>query len=366
MNVGLAQRNLAQAVLPAVVDGDIHPKHRGADDLKPFLSQRWFEYFTMYGNRVRHGNANGFPYPKMTPGAYRRDAWPESGMPGSDLAMMRAQLLDPCNISMGVLNPLSPSGHGDLNADFAAAMSSAVNDWQLAAWTKPEPRLKASICIPYEDAQAAAAEIRRRASEPDFVQILMLTRTNEPAGQRRYWPIYEAAQEVNLPVGFHVFGYSGYPMTPGGWPSFYIEEVTAHAAGAASLLASMVLEGVFERFPKLRVVMIEAGFGWIPPLAWRLDRMFEAFRHETPHLKRRPSEYIRDHVWVTTQPMEEAEKPSHVIDAMEWIGWDRILFATDYPHWDFDDPRSAIPARLDAAKKLAIFSGNAAPVYRQP
>ena len=92
--------------------------------------------------------------------------------------------------------------------------------------------------------------------------------------------------------------------------------------------------------------------------------MFDRFRHETPHLKRRPSEYIREHVWVTTQPMEEAEKPAHVIDSMEWIGWDRILFATDYPHWDFDDPRTAMP-RLDAAKRTAIFSGNAAAVYRQ-
>jgi predicted TIM-barrel fold metal-dependent hydrolase len=315
---------------------------------------------------VRHGHAVGFPYPKATPGAYRRDAWPDGGMPGSDLAMMRAQLLDPCNIAMGVLNPLSPSGHGDLNADFSAAMSSAVNDWQLNAWTRPEPRLKASLCIPYEDAPAAVAEIERRAAEPDFVQVLMLSRTNEPAGQRRYWPIYEAAQAAGLPVGYHVFGYGGHPLTPGGWPSFYIEEVCAHASGAASLVASLVIEGVFERFPRLKIVLIEAGFGWLPALAWRLDHMFERFRNEVPHLKRRPSEYIREHLWLTTQPMEEAEKPQHVLDCMEWIGWDRILFATDYPHWDFDNPRAAMPPRLDAQKRQMIFSGNAAAVYRMP
>jgi uncharacterized protein len=363
MNVQLPQRDRLAAAGTAVIDGDIHPKNNSPAELRPFLSDRWWDYLVTYGNRPRHGNSVGFQYPKGTPGAYRRDAWPEGETPGGNLDFMRAQLLDPLGITMGVMNPLTPSGHGDLNADFAAAMSAATNDWQLHKFCHPEPRLRASICIPYEDAPAAVTEIHKRAGDPNFCQVLLLSRTSEPAGQRRYWPIYEAAQETGFPVGFHAFGNSGVPLTPGGWPSFYIEEVQAHAASTASLLTSLLIEGVFERFPKLKVVLIEGGFGWIPAVLWRLDHMFERFRGETPHLKRRPSEYFRDHVWTTTQPFEEAEHPSHILDAMEWIGWDRILFATDYPHWDFDDPRVTFPRGITAAQRQMVLNGNAANVY---
>ena len=125
----------------------------------------------------------------------------------------------------------------------------------------------------------------------------------------------------------------------------------------------MVLEGVFERFPKLRVVIIEGGFAWLPPLAWRLDKVWSKLRAETPHLKRLPSEYIRDHIWLTTQPMEEPENPRHLHDVMEWIGWDKLLFATDYPHWDYDDPARALPIHLPEERRQNFFLNNALKLY---
>ena len=127
--------------------------------------------------------------------------------------------------------PLQPTGQADRNLDFAAAISSAINDWQRAKWTEPEPRFKASIVIPYEDPPAAIEEIERCADDPAFAQILILARTFEPLGSRKYWPIFEKAAEVGLPVGVHVFGYSGYPVTGAGWPSYYIEEMTGQGRG---------------------------------------------------------------------------------------------------------------------------------------
>jgi predicted TIM-barrel fold metal-dependent hydrolase len=73
---------------------------------------------------------------------------------------------------------------------------------------------------------------------------------------------------------------------------------------------------------------------------------------------------MREHVYVSTQPIEEPAKGEHLLDAMEWIGWDRILYASDYPHWDFDDPRIAIPSFIPAEKRTAIFGGNARGFYR--
>jgi len=262
-----------------------------------------------------------------------------------------------------VLNPLAPSGQGDQNSDFSAALAFATNECQLERWSHRDKRLKASVVVPYEDAEASAKEIRRRAGDRNFVQVMMLSRTAEALGRKRYWPIYEAAVEAGLPVGIHAFGYSGWAMTNGGWPSFYIEEVTEHATSAQALVTSMVMEGLFERYRDLKIVLIECGFGWLPALGWRLDKHWKRMRDEVPHLTRAPSEYIRQHFYVTTQPMEEAVDPGHVLDAMRWIGMDRILFASDYPHWDFDDPVMAIPHTLSEDERRTVFAGNAKALF---
>jgi len=217
--------------------------------------------------------------------------------------------------------------------------------------------------VPYENPEASVVEIRRRAGSKEFAQVFMLSRTAEAHGRRRYWPIYQAAVEAGLPVGIHVFGYSGWALTNSGWPSFYIEEMTEHATGQAAVVASMIFEGLFEQFRELKVVLIESGFGWLPALGWRLDKHWARMRDEVPHVKRPPSEYIREHFWVSTQPMEEAEEPEHVMDAMRWIGFDRILFASDYPHWDFDDPVLALPPSLTEEQRRAIYAGNAKKLY---
>lgn len=346
----------------AVIDCDIHPHLRSPEDLKPYLSRRWWDHWTTHGDRVRHGLARGTPYPKMTPGAMRRDAWPEDGPPGSDLALMRAQHLDPNRVAMGVLNPLSPTG-GDRNAALSAALCSALNDWMVESWTRQEPRLKASIMVSYEDGAAAAAEIRRRAGQPDFVQVLLLSRTSEPLGKARYRPIFEAAAEAGLPVALHVFGYGGHPSFAGGWPSYYLEEGANHAGGCQASIASLVFEGVFDAIPGARLLVIEAGFAWLPALCWRLDRLWRLMRDEVPHVSRPPSEIIRERVWLSSQPMEEALDPEHVVRTMDRIGADRLLYASDYPHWDFDDPRFGLPARLDAPRRAGLRRGAARRLY---
>ena len=167
------------------------------------------------------------------------------------------------------------------------------------------------MVVPYEDPAASVKEIELRAGDKNFAQVLMLTRTAEPPGQRRYWPIYAAAEAAGLPIGIHAFGYGGFPITAGGWPSYYIEEMVGHAQCSQSVVASMVLEGVFERFPRLKVVLIEGGVAWAAALGWRMDAQWKKLKQELPHLKRLPSEYMRSHVWFSTQPIEEPEPRSH-------------------------------------------------------
>jgi predicted TIM-barrel fold metal-dependent hydrolase len=305
----------------------------------------------------------GPAYPKSQPDASRRDAYPpEGGRQGSSPSFMAEQLLDANNVVLGILNPLA-SGEGVANPDYSAALCRAVNHWQEEVWLAADSRLRASIVVPYEFADAAAAEIEYWAGRKDFVQVLVLSRTAEPLGNRRYWKMFAAAEAAGLPVGVHAFGYGGAPITSTGWPSYYIEEMTGHAQSCQAGLTSMLVEGVFERFPALRVVMVEAGFAWAPSLAWRLDKVWKTLRAETPHLKQSPSEYMRQHVWWTTQPMEEPDPREHLLDTIEWMGWDRLLFATDYPHWDFDDPAHALPFKITDAQRQQFFLGNARALY---
>ena len=350
----------------AIADCDIHPSPKSLPvEIYPFLSKRWQNHLETYGFIYRQGFPTGPAFPKGQPDAARRDTYPPNGgRPGSDLQYMREQHLDPNNVQLGILNPLR-SGQGLQNADLAAAYCRAVNEWQVEEWTSKEVRLKASVMVNYEDAISSVAEIDHWAENPNFAQILLLSRAAEPLGQRRYWPIYEAACRTKLPVGIHAFGYGGTPVTGGGWPSYYIEEMVGHAENTQSLLTSMVFEGVFERFPGLKVILIEAGFAWLPALSWRLDKIWKRNRSEIPHVTRPPSELIQEHIWLTTQPMEEPEPREHLRDIIEMIGWDRLLFATDYPHWDFDDPTYALPIQFDKATKERLFLNNALDLFGQ-
>jgi uncharacterized protein len=364
MNIEVRAKERAQKTKLDIVDCDFHPKLTH-EQMKPFLTNQWWSYLQTFGNRSRHGYAKGYAYPKMTPQAARRDAWPPGGgLPASDLDFCRQQHLDFYGINHAIMNPLSPTGQGDQNVELSIAMATAANDAQLAYWSDKDNRLKSSVVVPYDDGVASAKEVRKRSGDKRFAQVFMLSRTGEAAGRKRYWPIYEAAVEVGLPVGIHAFGYSGWPMTSSGYPSFYIEEMTEHATAAQVMVTSFIMEGVFERYPELKVVLIECGFGWLPALGWRLDKHWKRLKDEVPHLKKAPSEYIREHFYVTTQPMEETENPDHLIEVMNWIGMDRIMFSSDYPHWDFDDPFVSLPPTLSDEQRRKIYAANAQALYK--
>jgi len=366
MNVDI--RDLAvpassQASRLAIADCDLHLGPRSLDELKPFLPSQILRYIDTYGMAHRVGWQNGEPaYPKSAPYAARRDAHPPNGgPPGTDLDFTRRQHLDAFNIELGLINPPLPS-QNFMNPDLGNAICRALNDWQIEALVRPEPRLRASIVVNYEDPPAAAAEIERCAGTSGYGHIMLMSRTSEPLGARRYAPILEAAAASGLPLAMHAFGFAGHPSTSSGWPSFYLEDMVGHAQGFQAHLASLVIDGAFERLPSLRFVMIEGGFGWVPSLCWRLDKLWRRLADETPHLKRLPSEYIRQHVWWTTQPMEEPVNRAHVLDLIEWVGWDRLLFASDYPHWDFDDPSQVLP-EVAPAQRRQVFRDNAFALY---
>src|SRR5262249_38059908 len=121
-----------------------------------------------------------------------------------------------------------------------------------------------------------------------------------------------------------------------GWPSHRVADYVAQSAAFESQLLSFLAEGVFQQFPKLRVVLLESGFTWLPNLLWRTSKSWRGMRAEVPWIDRPPAEIFREHIRVTLQPID-APPGDTLTRTLEHIGSDRmLLFSTDYPHWQFD------------------------------
>ena len=139
---------------------------------------------------------------------------------------------------------------------------------------------------------------------------------------------------------------------------------TTEALAAMAHIASFVCEGVFQKFPALKVAIIEGGMAWLPALMWRLDKDWRGCRMEVPWLTESPSKLIRRHIRLTTQPIEEPENPKHLLETINHMGSDTmLLFATDYPHWDFDAPDRAVPSVIKGELREKIMWKNAAELY---
>lgn len=346
---------------PPVIDCDIHNTLAAEHVLYPYLPKRWRHHHTMLGTTDRVGTY----IPRAHPFGARYDAWTPNGQrPGSDLDFLREHHLNPYNVEYGILNCLTPVCEMP-NLAYAAAWATAINDWQIHEWLDKEPRLRAAIVVACDDPEFTTTEIKRVATHPGFVQILLLARTMEPLGRRKYWKLYETAVEHDLPIGIHFTGVGAGPITAVGRPSHYIEDHAGMTQAFQTQVTSLVCEGVFETFPTLRVVLIEGGFAWLPPLMWRLDRAWLKLRAEVPELTRRPSEYIREHFWLTTQPIEEPPKQEYFHQLLAHLDLnDKLMFATDYPHWDFDAPDHALPSNLPKPLKRKIMTENARAFYR--
>ena len=105
--------------------------------------------------------------------------------------------------------------------------------------------------------------------------------------------------------------------------------------------------------------MLEAGFAWLAPAMWKMDLDWKGLRRQTPWVKKLPSEYIKQHIRFATQPMEEPDQPDALKHVIDWIdGGNTLMFATDYPHWDWDDPHQIMSGFPDDLRRR-IFADNA-------
>ncbi|MFC6723561.1 amidohydrolase family protein [Halobium palmae] len=186
----------------------------------------------------------------------------------------------------------------------------------------------------------AAEEIDRIGSE-DQVVGLYIGSSGEypPLGDPRYDPIYEAAEDNDLPIAFHgnaeEFMFD-FPTQNRGFNKFFEVHSVGHTWQQMMTLTSVIAEGLPVKFPDLDWVFLEAGYGWVPYMMHRMNKIYHMRRSEVPLLDKSPEKYIRESCYFANQPLGEPERPEDMAKMLEIMGTDNIMFATDYPHWDFD------------------------------
>ena len=345
-----------------LIDADVHHDLRGWHDLLPYLPPVWHERIGVRGPTVPRR-----AYENVRGHIIAEDMInPATGLPADDPAWVQQELFDKYGVDLAILTShiLWVSSHPDVN--MVSALVRAFNDWTLDTWVRPNPRFKGSIIVTPQDPEAAAAEIDRLGDDPGMVQVLIFTGANAPYGQRRYDPIWAAAERHGLPVAMHgggdTIGISPTSTTVGP-VAYYTEHHTLISQGAQVHLVSMVAEGVFEKFPGLKVLFVELGFAWLPFIMWQLDKDFKGNRSESPWLKRLPSEYILEHCRFTTQPIAEPKRHEHLLQIFDMVEAERtLLFSSDFPHWDFDNPQQAFK-RVPLDLRRRIFVENAIDLY---
>jgi predicted TIM-barrel fold metal-dependent hydrolase len=336
-----------------VIDCDVHAPTPTVEAVGPYLDEYWRDYAAEAGFRAPSSVATVYP-----PNA------PTTRAPGADDSPAgTAEHLDREGADAAIVNCFS-GVEALRNVDFANAYASAVNDWIAAEWLAPDDRLRAAIVVKPDDPAGAAGEIARLSGDRRFVHVLLPVRADRPYGNRFYWPLLEAAVEHGRPLALHFGGSSGNPPTPVGWPSYYLEEYVGMAHIFEAQLTSLIAEGAFERFPRLRVVLLESGFAWLPPLLWRLDKEWKGLRREIPWVKAAPSETIRERVRVAVQPVDGPPDREGLGRLLERLGSDELLvYSSDHPHAHARTYEEALGPLLSPELDQKIRHDNAAALY---
>ncbi|MDE2702738.1 MAG: amidohydrolase family protein [Chloroflexi bacterium] len=352
-----------------IVDTDIHHGFEEAQEILDYVPSEYRERTSWYGLPVdfnpvqNNGGMRGgrsdlaFDYPEI-PVSTRE----------SSLLRCRETLLDRYDIDLGILTGGQMYGQtGAMDSQYASIMARAFNDWTLKRWLDEDDRLRYAMAVIPLDPQGAVAEIERLAGDPRVVAVHLNTGAMRPFGNPMYHPIWEAAAKHDLTLQLHLGGEgTGVhpPMTSAGFPTHYVERRMAEPGLYLPHVASFIFEGVFGKYPNLKLVLAESGFTCLPHYLWRMDACWKGLRHQVPWIKELPSEIFYRHVWVGTQPMYEYnEDHANLMKMVEWLrGDERFVYASDYPHWDWDDPNDAART-FPSEMRERVFNRNARKAY---
>jgi uncharacterized protein len=301
----------------------------------------------------------------------------------------RLAALDADGIDQSVLYPTMLLTFQHLRSiEFAEVQCRVYNDWLSDLCSSGRGRLHGVAILPHLDPERAGREIRRVAELPHIVGVQV--RPNpamdwKPLSDAVYDPIWAAASDTGLPVGFHPLSSNDLPGSVQGLrlarlgtsdipvqdqedygaDNIYFAQAIGNPVDMMSAVTFMTAGGVLDRFPDLKVVFLEANGGWIVPWLERLDHHYEIYSWDVPWLQQAPSEIFRRQCWISFDP-DESTLPFTARSPL--VGADRIVWASDFPHPDAKYPGTTkllaeAIAELDLSEQAAIAGGNAASLY---
>ncbi|MBI4490965.1 MAG: amidohydrolase [Deltaproteobacteria bacterium] len=273
--------------------------------------------------------------------------------------------MDKEGIDVAVLYPTAALSIGTVReADFAAALCRAYNDFVYDRFVRQSDRLKGVAIVPFQTVHEAVRELNRAATKLGMVAVMLpAVGLRTPLGCQEYWPIYEEAERLNVALGVHAGPRGASQFGLDLFDRFIEVHTICHPFGQMAQLTSIFCNGVPEKFPRLRIAFLEAGCGWVPYWMERLDEEYEKRNDELPLLKAKPSEYMRSgRIFYSFEP-DEGTVP-YVIDRM---GEDVLLYASDFPHWDSGYPHTVkkVVERQDISEgqKKKLLGENARRFY---
>lgn len=324
--------------LEIVVDTDLHVTE-SQDDFLPYLEDpfkklidRHVEGAEIYGSQSYYPSA-GYFSPHVLGKARVNTVRTKADIQKAkqDMRIDSALVTPTLNLYLAAVQ------HDDLSA----ALASAYNRWMLDEFADRTEGIYGSVLVSPQKPRAAADEIDDFADEPDIAAVMFPSAAaNPPLGHEWYYPIYDAAEKNDLPILMHNASGAGmmsFPIQFQGFNRLLSSHATIHTIEHMTNITDMMTRGVFEQYADVDFVFQEGGIGWVPYMMRRLDHEYSAKREDAPMLQKMPSEYIRDQIYFTSQPIEGHGDPEYVSKELELMDAENnLLLSTDYPHFDFD------------------------------
>ena len=237
----------------------------------------------------------------------------------------------------------------------------AYNKWFTERILAHEDRIISMLPLPFRDVDACLRIVREYGDKPGVVGFCVTSQRQANVASAPYMRLYAELEERGLPLGFHAGPDYNFEKSVNRFLSMHaLSFVTCNMVH----LTNWVINGMPERFPKLKVIWIESGIAWLPFMMQRLDHEFMLRQSDAPQLKKMPSEYITD-MYYSTQPLEVTNMDLLKATFKAVKAESQLLYASDWPHWDFDPPaRIAMLPFVSEQGKRNILGENARRLFR--
>lgn len=363
-----------------VIDACVHHGSQDQHELVELMSPGWQEYVEGTARKLGHVNsmplfatrpyerAGGERLPGLTPPPGLNSGTDRKSLLNHWLETEQGRQTE--QLVLGFDEVIRTQSLPQLH--LAREIARAANAWTLQRWLDgTDERFFALLLVPCQQPEVAAADIRELGRHPRIVGIAVgSSALNSPLGHPVYHPMLEAAAELDLAVVVHAGGEDQNSLSPvsgAGIPSTYTEYRLLMAQPMMTHVVSLIGQGVFEKYPQLRVLLVGGGVGWVPHLVWRFDMAYKALRRDAPWLKQDPSDYFRRHFQIAVSSLEAPGDAAAMIQLLEAFGGfeEMLCYASRFPMWDAGSARQ-LSEQVPQAWWRRIFYENTAALFKLP